>query len=208
MSNETTRTELNIEDLLRSKNFNNIVNVIIYEFGKMQDDVKNDIRQTCAIVVLKAIKKYNPELNDNFWVYCKPFMTEYAKRELNLQKNVVHIPYNHTNSSFKNYEKIRHEYQDMYYPDGNMVALQDNQTDVCAMMDIKNAIESLNETQNTIVKMRIGIVPTNNGKTDFTSIGESVGLPMHKARAIFIESQQILKKYLYEEEEEECENED
>ena len=208
MSNEKTRTELNIEDLLKSKNFNNIVNVIIYEFGKMQDDVKDDIRQTCAIVVLKAIKKYNPELNDNFWVYCKPFMTEYAKRELNLHKNIVHIPYNHTNSSFKNYEKIKHEYQDIYYNDGHIMPIHEKQNDICTMMDIKNAIESLNETQNTIVKMRIGMIPTNNGKTDFTSIGETVGFPMHKARAIFIESQQILKKYLYDDEvEEECETE-
>jgi len=200
MSNEKTRAELNIEDLLRSKNFNNIVNVIIYEFGKMQDDIKDDIRQTCAIVVLKAIEKYNPELNDNFWVYCKPFMTEYAKRELNLHRNIVHIPYNHTNGGFKNYEKIKHEYQDVYYPDGHMIPVQEKQADVCTMMDIKNAIGNLNETQNTIVKMRIGMIPTNNGKTDFTSIGETVGLPMHKARAIFIESQQLLKKYLYDDE--------
>ena len=203
MSNETTRSELNAEDLLRSKNFNNIVNVIIYELGKMQDDVKNDIRQVCAIVVVNAIKKYNPELNDNFWVYCKPFMTEYAKRELNLQMNIVHIPYNHTNGGFKNYEKIKHEYQDVYYPDGHIIPIQGKQADVCTMMDIKSAIESLNDMQNTVVKMRIGMIPTNNGKTDFTSIGETIGLPMHKARAIFIESQEILKKYLYDDEVEE-----
>ena len=200
MDNETFNKEngLNIEELLRSKDFNNIVNVIIYEFGKMQDDIKKDIRQTCAIVVINAIKKYDSSINDNFWIYCKPFMTEYAKRELNLQRNIVHIPYNHTNGGFKNYEKIKYEYQDIFYADGHIIPIAEKPSDICSMIDINNALERLNELQNTIVKMRIGIIPTKSGKTDFTSIGESVGLPMHKARAIFIESQELIRKYIYD----------
>ena len=50
--------------------------------------------------------------------------------------------------------------------------------------------------QSKVVKMRIGILPTKNGKTDFASIGDTLGIPMHRARAKFISAQKKLKKYI------------
>jgi len=197
MDNEKgTNEKLTVDDLLKSKDFNNIVNVIIYEFGKMQSDIKDDIRQICSIVVVRLIEQYDPDLNDRFWSYAKPFMTEYAKRELNNQKNVVHLPYNRTNGGFKEYEKIKHKYEDLIMPDGHLMPLEYKQNDVNLMIDIKNALEKLNEMQSKVVKMRIGIIPTNNGKTDFASIGDTLGIPMHRARAKFISAQKKLKKYI------------
>lgn len=197
MSNETgTKEKLTVEDLLKSKDFNQIVNVIIYEFGKMQSDIKDDIRQICSIVVVRLIEQYDPDLNDRFWSYAKPFMTEYAKRELNNQKQVVHLPYNRTNGGFKEYEKVRHTYQDLTMPDGHLVPIESGGHDVPLMIDIRNALEQLNEIQSKVVKMRIGIIPTNNGKTDFASIGDTLGIPMHRARAKFISAQKKLKKYI------------
>lgn len=197
MDNEKgTNEKLTVDDLLKSKDFNNIVNVIIYEFGKMQSDIKDDIRQICSIVVVRLIEQYDPDLNDRFWSYAKPFMTEYAKRELNNQKNVVHLPYNRTNGGFKEYEKIKHKYEDLIMPDGHLMPLEYKQNDVHLMIDIKNALEKLNEMQSKVVKMRIGILPTNNGKTDFASIGDTLGIPMHRARAKFISAQKKLKKYI------------
>ena len=197
MDNEKgTNEKLTVDDLLKSKDFNNIVNVIIYEFGKMQSDIKDDIRQICSIVVVRLIEQYDPDLNDRFWSYAKPFMTEYAKRELNNQKNVVHLPYNRTNGGFKEYEKIKHKYEDLIMPDGHLMPLEYKQNDVNLMIDIKNALEKLNEMQSKVVKMRIGIIQTNNGKTDFASIGDTLGIPMHRARAKFISAQKKLKKYI------------
>jgi len=190
--------ELNPDELLCSKNFNSIVNVIIYRLGSFDDDIKADIRQACALAVLKSIEKYDPEKNDKFWVYAMQRMVEFAKNELNLHKNIIHIPYNRINSGFKNYENVSFAYSKLTFDNGCNLPLFVPDSDSCAMIDLYNAINSLEENEQAVVKMRIGITSTINGKNDFASIGKTLNMPMHKARNIFISSQKKLQEFLKE----------
>lgn len=188
---------LDPEQLLKSKNFKDIVNVIIYQLGKFDDDIKSDIKQACALAVIKSIEKYNPEKKNNFWLYAMRLMTEYARNELNLHKNTIHIPYNRINSGFKKYENVSYAYESLTFDNGADFPLYASErADNMVMIDIKNAIESLGDPASDIVKMRVGLKKTINGKNDFTSIGDSINMPMHKARNIFLDSQKKLAKYL------------
>jgi len=190
--------KLNPDELLISKNFNDIVNVIIYRLGNFDEDIKNDIRQACAMAVLKSIEKYDPEKNNQFWVYALKLMKEYARNELNLHKNIIHIPYNRINSAFKNYENVTYNYSPLTFDNGSDLPLCVLESDMCTIMDLQNAINSLEDNEQEIVKMRIGLEKTDNGKNDFTSIGETVRMPMHKVRNIYIESTKKLMEYLKE----------
>jgi DNA-directed RNA polymerase specialized sigma subunit len=187
---------LNPDELLISKNFNDIVNVIIYRLGNFDEDIKNDIRQACALAVLKSVEKYDPEKNNKFWVYALKLMKEYARNELNLHKNIIHIPYNRINSAFKNYDNVAYSYSPLTFENGSDLPICVLESDTCTMMDLQNAIDSLESKEQDIVKMRIGLKKTNNGKNDFTSIGDTVGMPMHRARNIYIESAKKLMEYL------------
>lgn len=188
--------KLNPEELLVSKNFNDIVNVIIYRLGNFDDEIKKDIRQACALAVLKSVEKYDPEKNNKFWVYALKLMKEYARNELNLHKNIIHIPYNRINSAFRKYENVTYNYSPLTFDNGCEVPLCIFESDICTTMDLQNAIDSLESGERDIVKMRMGLEKTNNGKNDFTSIGETVGMPMHRARNIYIESAKKLMEYL------------
>ena len=193
---DAVKIDLDPVKLLSSKNFNNIVNVIIYRFGNIRPEVKDDIRQACALAVLRSIEKYDPSKNDKFWVYAMPLMCEYAKNELNLHKNIIHIPYNRTNSGFKGYENVTYTYTGITYDNGSEIPFYSNESDKMSILDLTNAIDSLGVPTSDIVKMRIGLKETINGKNDFTSIGLSVDMPMHKVRNLFIASKDKLAKYL------------
>ena len=190
--------KLNPEELLVSKNFNDIVNVIIYRLGDFSDEIKKDIRQACALAVLKSVEKYDPSKNDKFWVFALDRMKEYAKNELNLHKNIVHIPYNRINSAFKKYENVVYTYSPITFENGSDLPLCVLDSDICTMMDLQNAINSLENEERDIVRLRMGLEKTINGKNDFTSIGETIGLPMHTARNIYIKSAKKLMEYLDE----------
>lgn len=190
--------KLNPEELLVSKNFNDIVNVIIYRLGDFSDEIKKDIRQACALAVLKSIEKYDPDKNDKFWVFALDRMKEYAKNELNLHKNIVHIPYNRINSAFKKYENVVYTYSPITFENGSDLPLCVLESDICTMMDLQNAINSLENEERDIVRLRMGLEKTINGKNDFTSIGETIGLPMHTARNIYLKSAKKLMEYLDE----------
>lgn len=190
------QNHLDPDELLSSKNFKDIVNVIIFRLGNFDAEIKNDIRQACALAVLKSIEKYDPEKKDNFWLYAMRRMTEYARNELNLHKNIIHIPYNRINSGFKKYENVNYAYDPLTFENGSDLPISVLESDKCTMMDLQNAIDSLGDPARDIVKMRVGLKETMNGKNDFTSIGNDVDLPMHKARNIFIESQKKLAEFL------------
>lgn len=193
---EVFNQDLDPIKLLSSKNFNNIVNVIIYRLGNFNEDIKSDIRQACALAVLKSIENYDPKKNNKFWVYALTLMKEYAKNELNLHKNIVHIPYNHINKGFKKYENISYDYESLEIGNNGNIPHPIKESDRNMMIDLQNAIDSLGSPTSDIVKMRIGLKETINGKNDFTSIGQTVNMPMHKVRNIYIESKKDLEEYL------------
>lgn len=188
--------QLDAVKLLASKNFNDIVNVIIYRLGNFRDEIKDDIRQACSLAVLKSIEKYDASKNDNFWVYALPLMREYAKNELNLHKNTVHIPYNRINSGFKKYENVTYHYTQLTFENGAEIPFQSVESDAMSIYDLSKAIEHLGSPASDIVKMRIGLKPTINGKNDFGSIGRTVNLPMYKTRNVYNVSKEKLAKYL------------
>lgn len=190
------KQNLDPDELLASKNFKDIVKVIIFRLGKFDDEIKNDIRQACTLAVLKSIEKYDPSKKNNFWLYAMKLMTEYARNELNLHKNIIHIPYNRINSGFKNYENVNYNYEPLTFENGSDIPIYVAESDKCIMMDLQNAIESLGDPASDVVKMRVGLKETKNGKNDFASIGDDINMPMHKVRSLFLDSKKKLAKYL------------
>ena len=190
------KQNLDPDELLASKNFKDIVNVIIFRLGKFDDEIKNDIRQACALAVLKSIEKYDPSKKNNFWLYAMRLMTEYARNELNLHKNIIHIPYNRINSGFKNYENVNYDYEPLTFENGSDIPIYVAESDKCIMLDLQNTIESLGDPASDVVKMRVGLKETKNGKNDFASIGDDINMPMHKVRNLFLDSKKKLAKYL------------
>lgn len=188
--------QLDINELILSKNFNNIVNVIIYRLGNVDEATKKDIKQSCALAVMRSIELYDSSKNDNFWIYAMRLMTEYARNEFNLHKNIIHIPYNRINSGFKKYENVNYTYNSLTFDNGSEIPIFSFSEDICSMIDIQNAIERLSSPEIDIVKMRIGMIKTNNGKVDFKTIGDALNIPMYKARNIYLKTQKKLMKYL------------
>lgn len=153
----------------------------------------DDIKQVCMMAVMKSLESYNYNKCDNFWGYAYPIMQNYAKHELNLLKNTIHIPFNRISKSFKNYDNVEIYYNSI---DESNLQLESNYCEIELMLDIENVINTfLKYPDRNVVKMRIGVEKTITGKTDFDSIGKTLNLPMQKVRKIYLESQSKLKKY-------------
>ena len=189
---------MKFEELINSKDFSRILNYIFCKFNCFNTDTQNDVRQVCCIAVAKSIERYDSSKNPNFWVYCKPLMTEYAKNEINLQRNIVKIPYNRLNSGFKDYENIVHSYTGISYENGDDIDFGQYSDRVYEelLMDYKRLVGELDSKSRDIVDMKFGFKQTHNGKTDFISISETMGISLSKTRELFKKAQDYLQKNL------------
>lgn len=189
---------MEINELLKSKDFSRIVSYIFCKFNCFNEETQNDVRQVCALAVVKSMEKYDSAKNPNFWVFCKPLMTEYAKNEINLQRNVVHIPYHRLNSGFKKYDNITHSYVGITYDDGDDAEfVQFNEAIYNeVIMDYKRLVGSLDTKSRDIIDMKYGFKETHNGKTDFISISETMGMSLSKTKELFRKANEYLKENL------------
>ena len=189
---------MNFDELIKSKDFSRILNYIFCKFNCFNADTQNDVRQVCAIAVAKSIERYDEDKNPNFWVFCKPLMTEYAKNEINLQRNIVKIPYNRLNSAFRNYENIVHSYTSITYDNGDDIDYgqhTDNRYEEL-LLDYKRLVGELDSNSRDIIDMKLGFKQTHNGKTDFISISETMGISLSKTRELFKKAQEYLQANL------------
>lgn len=189
---------MSVDELLKSSDFSRIVNHIFCKFNCFNSETQEDVRQVCRLAVLKSIERYSKEKNPNFWVFCKPLMTEYAKNEVNLQRNTVHIPYNRINAAFKEYENVTHSYTSITYDNGDDIdfGIYNEEIYNDLVSDYKRLVGNLDTKTRDIVDMKFGFKETHNGKTDFISIAETVGMSLAKTKELFRKAQDYLQKNL------------
>ena len=63
-------------------------------------------------------------------------------------------------------------------------------------MDYKRLVGELDSKSRDIVDMKFGFKQTHNGKTDFISISETMGISLSKTRELFKKAQDYLQKNL------------
>lgn len=195
MEKTETRT-LNIEELLSSKEFTNIVNQIASEFRVLYtEELKNDVRQVCSIAAWEALQKYNAEkCGGNFWGYAYLRMREMAKREVFEQRNIVHIPMNHIADNAK-YDGISHTYEGLTWEDGHDKCGEIAHSEAINI-DIEKALELLNEEDRYIFEVHAELKPGKTEKSDFGSLSLELGIPAHAVRRRFIAAQKTLADFL------------
>lgn len=190
--------KLNVSELLSSKEFEKNVAAVAYTFGyTKQDEAYQDLRQAAAIAVVESCEKFDPEKsNSNFWGYTYLRLKEYVKREVNNQRNVVHIPSNHLNSAFKNYENITHSYSSLNYEDGNEVSYTSSNKDVVLGMDLKNAIDRLPSLEKMVIKYKVGLEPTISGGVGYKDIAETMQCNINAVMKLYKQAIKTLKVLL------------
>ena len=187
---------LNIETLLSSKEFTAQVNQIANTFRVgYNDDIKNDVRQACSIAVWEALQLYKPEkVGGNFWGYAYPRMHEAAKREVANQRHLVHLPMNRINPAY-GYETVTHTYEGLTFDDGHdKFGTVDSEAAVA--MDIESALKMLDDETRYIFEVHSELREGRNGKCDFGSIAEELGIPAHVVRRRYIAAKEQLAAYL------------
>ena len=200
--------ELNLDALLKSNEFDNIVAKLVSTHGFTKYTNKtlyDDVRQVCAIAVVDAAAIYNPELvGGNFWGYAYKRMYEYAKNEVHEQRNLVHIPYNRRVDS-ERYSRITHEYADIVRPDNhenNEVMYEEEyfeaqQNNAGISLDIKNALDRLSEQERTVFELKHGLKNYGNGKENtFNDISELTGMNIVKIRKLYNSALKSMQAYL------------
>lgn len=110
----------NAEGYIRSPNFEKYVHSIARMLSiNDNSEIFSDIMQECAIAVIESFNTFDPQKCGGFsffWGHAFKRMYEYAKKEMNKQINVVHIPIHRTNAAFGNekrkyaYEQVKHTY--------------------------------------------------------------------------------------------------
>lgn len=191
-------TNINIDALLSSKEFTNIVNQLANKFGvAYNSELKDDVRQVCAMKAWEALATYDPaKVGNNFWGYAYPRMYEYAKREVYEQRNTVHIPMNRTSEwGASDYEKTSHSYEALTWEDGHDRFAGESNNAIIAM-DLQAALNSLDETSRYIVEVYTEMKSSKTGKHDFASIAEKLKLPTHVVRRKFAQAKETLATYL------------
>ena len=197
--------KLNIESLLSSTEFTNQVNQIANSFGvSYSNDIKNDVRQACAIAVWESLEKYDEDkVGKNFWGYAYLRMREYAKREVYNQKNLVHIPMNKTsewtgwraNRGLENNE-VTHSYEGLTWEDGHNKPFEAATNDVDLALDTESALKMLDDETRYIVEVHSEIREGRSGKSDFGTLSEELGIPVCAVRKRFNAAKEQLAAYL------------
>lgn len=181
----------NFETLMSSKEFTNIVNELtnLYRIS-YNNDIKNDIRQACAIATWESFNTFIPEkTNGNFWGYAYPRMKTYAKRESYNQKNIVHIPENRIEN--KKYEQVSLTYEDITYDDGHDKSYG-VEKDTTEKLEVNDIINLLDVESQYIFKVHSDMEKGKNGKSDFRGIGECLGRTPLYVKKRYIEAQKKL----------------
>jgi len=190
---------LNFERLLSSREFTNQVNQIANFFRVgYNEDLKSDVRQVCAIAAWEAFQKYDEKkTNGNFWGYAYLRMREYAKREIFMQRNIVHIPLNHMAENAK-YEQVAHTYDGFTFLDGheNTNVVDNSTSDVSLKIDIESALTILDDETRYIFEVHAELKEGKNGKNDFGSLSKELGIPAYIIRKRFIEAKAQIAEYL------------
>lgn len=196
MESTKKTNSLNIEELLSSKEFTNIVNQLASEFRVLYtEELKNDIRQVCSIAAWEALQKFNAEkCGGNFWGYAYLRMREMAKREVFEQRNIVHIPMNHITDSEK-YDGIVHTYEGLTWEDGHDKCGEVAHSEALKL-DIEKALELLNEEDRYIFEVHSELKTGKTEKSDFGSLSLELGIPAHVVRRRFIAAQKTLADFL------------
>lgn len=201
--------ELNINVLLSSKEFENIVVKIASSFGiNKHNDLYNDVKQACAIAVIDAFDKYDAEkCGGNFWGYAYPRMYEYGKNEVANQRELVHIPYNRRNGTGK-YEKISHEYYDLVRPnDGHAhdeyladdyIEVEEHDCNAGLSMDIAAALDSLNKEQREVFELMNGLREMKNENANITygNVANELGVNIAVVRRRYNSALEAMREYL------------
>ena len=193
---KTAAATLNIEELLSSKEFTNIVNQLASEFRVLYtEELKNDLRQVCSIAAWEALQKYNAEkCGGNFWGYAYLRMREMAKREVFEQRNIVHIPMNHIADNAK-YDGVAHTYEGLTWEDGHDKCGEVAHSEAINI-DIEKALELLNEEDRYIFEVHSELKAGKTEKSDFGSLSLELGIPAHVVRRRFIAAQKTLADFL------------
>lgn len=180
------------ERLIASREFTNQVNQIANTFRVgYNEELKNDVRQACAIAAWEAYQMYdNTKTNGNFWGYAYLRMREYAKREVFNQRNIVHIPMNRIADN-RDYSQVTHSYESLAWEDGHdKFGTDDNNADI--RMDIAAALNQLDEETRYIFEVHAELREGRSGKSDFNTIAEELGIPAHAVRKRFIAAKEQL----------------
>lgn len=174
---------LKIESLIKTTEFDKIVNSIYYKFNCRDEDLKQDLKQACVIGLLAALNNYDVKKNDNFWAYSRLFMTEYAKKEFYLQINTVHIPYNRLNSGFKQYDNIQHSYYSLDNPEVRYYV--DNLAQESEASDNLEEIKRcLNREEREVLDILAGSETTETGNLTINSIAKTMGSNWYKTNKL------------------------
>jgi len=187
----------NFETLINSREFTNLVNQITNSYGvAYNDDIKNDVRQACAIAAWEAYQKYDPaKVGNNFWGYAYLRMRTYAKREIHEQKNIVHIPLNRTREDYS-YEKVNHSYEDLSWEDGHSKPFESETNNVALGIDIEAALSILDEETRYIFEVHSELRKGNSDKSDFNTIAEELGIPVSIVRKRFNTAKEQIASFL------------
>ena len=197
--------KLNIEVLLSSKEFTNQVNQIANLFNVgYNEDIKDDVRQACAIAAWVALQKYDAvKTNGNFWGYAYLRMREYAKREVYKQRNVVHIPMNRTTEWAGCYAKkgvedsvVVHTYESLTWDDGHDKMFDTVSNDIATAMDIETALATLDEETRYIFEVHAELKEGYSGKSDYTTLSKELGIPTYVVRQRFNAARTALAELL------------
>lgn len=235
----------NAEGYIRSPNFEKYVHSIARMlFINDNSDMFNDILQECAIAVIESFNTFDPQKCGGFsffWGHAYKRMYEYAKKEMNKQINVVHIPIHRTNAAFGNekrkyaYEQVKHTYvrglmydrvsdhqtdqdnlDENVYPFNNRTSLNTTvrgvekgrdktlfddyqislNSDSDAVIDIAEAFNKLPKEYQTVVGMRIGSIPTNDGNDSYDSIARTLGISKRRAQYLYNKGRDMMREEL------------
>ncbi len=202
---ERNNGNLNLETLISSAEFKTICMEIANGFGvDYRTNLYQDVKQVCAIAVFESLERYDTNkcsgINDGttnyrFWHYAYGRMWQYSKREVNEQRNLVHIPENRLGGS-KRYEKVEYSYEGLTYDDGHNKPFDTETNSVDLSIDIKSAMEMLDAETRYIIEVRSEIVEGKSGKSDWSSIAKDLNMSVSVVRNLYKSGKEQLAEML------------
>jgi len=196
---ERNNGNLNLETLISSAEFKTICMTIANGFGvDYRTELYQDVKQVCAIAVMESLEKYDESKSsgpDRFFHYAYGRMWQYAKREVNEQRNLVHIPENRFGGS-KKYEKIEFSYEGLTYDDGHNKPFDTETNSVDLSIDIKSAMKMLDVETRYIIEVRSEIVEGKSGKSDWSSIAKDLNMSVSVVRNLYKSGKEQLAEML------------
>lgn len=202
---ESKSEKLNIDELLKSQEFRDNREAILFRLGKQQSDFADDLRQEMAIAVIEATRTYKPEKmtkHKNFWAHASLRMMARAKDYAFKYSCILKIPKNRNGAKcwvLKGYEPARVETVNIEYNDGTITPIP-VYDDCLYYFDVNQTLDcTLDESEKFIMRVKLGLDTTPSGGYDYKSIAEFLGTDVTTVVRMFNRSKRKLMRFMKKE---------